>query len=76
MLMVIFLMGLCLGGLVVLVGLSVIISRLTRSTTKEPQTNPKHAYDDIIARFHQDSAQSLSAFCERLNQANQKGNHS
>lgn len=76
MLMVIFSIGICLGALLVVVGLSVLISLLTRRSSQAPRPGPKHAYDDIIARFSQDSEQSLKAFCEQLTQANQKGNHS
>ena len=73
MITLIFMMGICLGALSVLVGLSVVVSLLTRRPTQDTQAGPKQPYDDVIARLHRESEQSLHAFRERLNPSNQKG---
>jgi hypothetical protein len=76
MVMVIFVMGICLGAMIVLVGLSVVVSVLTRRPTQDTQARPKQPYDDTIVYFHHESEQSLHAFLERLTHPSKKGNPS
>ena len=73
MLTLMVLLGIGVGGIGVLVGVLVGVYVLTRTPTKESPVSPTPPYDGMIARFQQESEQSLLAFRTRLNQSNQKG---
>jgi hypothetical protein len=68
MTMLIFLIGLCLGGVVTLVGVIIVVSVLTTTAPKDRHMALKQPYDDVINRFDAELSQTLQAFLYRLNQ--------